>query len=89
LLDEIAGKETAKQRQQIERFLLKISPPQVYGGPEGAEVEMIRAYERACAVMSQHISRNPKQMTVLEYYETLETLKQQSKKMQKVNGESH
>lgn len=85
-LEQIAGKDTAAEIEKIETHLLTLIPPQNYAGSRGAEVEMIKAYERACAVMSQHIGRNPKRMTVLEFYETLEALKGQSKKLQYANG---
>lgn len=89
ILEQIAGKDTAAQIEKVEAFLLGLIPPQNYSGPTGAEVELVRAYERACAVMSQHISRNPKRMTVLEFYETLEALKGHNKKQYEPNGKPY
>jgi len=82
VLEQIAGKDTAGELEKLENYLLNLIPPQNYAGAKGAEVELIKAYERACAVMSQHIGRNPKRMTVLEFYETLEALKAPNKKQQ-------
>ncbi|MCB0585514.1 MAG: hypothetical protein KDD06_09355 [Phaeodactylibacter sp.] len=88
ILETIAGQAPAEEVEKIENALLKLLPPVSYSGPGGAEVEMIKAYERACAVMRQHQSKDPKQMTVLEFYETLESLKTDKKKYE-LNGQPH
>lgn len=85
LLETIAGQDRSEEIEKLEDTLLKLLPPQSYAGAQGAEVEMIKAYERACAVMRQHQSKDPKEMTVLEFYETLEALKGEKKKYQ-LNG---
>ena len=87
VLEGIAGKDTAKEVEKVENWLLKLLPPQNYAGSKGAEVEMIKAYERACAVMRQHQSKDPKAMTVLEFYETLESFKDAGKKQMQLNGQ--
>ena len=50
---------------------------------------MIKAHERSCAIMRQHQSKDPKTMTVLEFYETLESFKDVGKKTQQLNGEPY
>ena len=87
VLERIAGKDTAVEIEKIENTLLKLLPPQNYAGAQGAEVQMIKAYERACAVMRQHQSKDPKRMTVLEFYEALEALKAQGRKQYELNGQ--
>lgn len=86
VIEQMLGKDTTAEIEKIEQFLMSLIPPQNYSGATGAEVELVRAYERACAVMSQHVSQNPKKMTVMEFYETLETLKGNRKKLQ-LNGQ--
>lgn len=85
ILEGLAGKDTRQAVEKVETLLLKIAPPQNYAAEE---VEMIRAYERSCAIVGQHIGRNPKRLTVLEYFETLETLKTDKKKYE-LNGQPH
>ena len=89
ILEGLAGKDTAAEVEKIEQWLLKLVPPQSYSGPRGAEVEMIKAHERSCAIMRQHQSKDPKTMTVLEFYETLESFKDVGKKTQQLNGEPY
>lgn len=88
VLERISGADVSGDIERIELQLLKMLPPQEYGGAEGEEVQMIKAYERACAIMRQHQSKDPKMMTVLEFYETLESMKDAGKKYNKqLNGE--
>lgn len=86
ILEMVSGEDRAGEIEKLENTLLKLLPPVNYAGATGAEVEMIKAYERACAVMRQHQSKDPKRMTVLEFYETLESLKTDKKKYQ-LNGQ--
>lgn len=88
-MDKVTGKEVSPDIEKIDQHLLTMLPPQNYQGHKGAEVQMIKAYERAVAVMSQHISQNPKTMTVLAFYETLAALKEQNKPKYQVNGKPH
>lgn len=86
ILSRIAGEDTTAEIEKVETNLLNLLPPKSYDGAESAEVKMVRAYEQSCAIMSQHIAKDPKQMTVMEFYQTLEILKQQAKKQ---NGKSN
>lgn len=87
VLEHIAGKDRGEEIERIDNILLRLLPPQNYSGHGGAEVQMIKAYERACAVMSQHVSKDPKRMTVLEFYEALDALKSQGRKQYQLNGQ--
>lgn len=78
VLEQIQGEDRAEQIARVEAALLSLIPPREYSGGTGLEVEMVKAYERACAIMSQHVSQNPKRLTVLEFYETLGTLKKET-----------
>jgi len=86
VLEHVSGKDRAAEIEKVEAALMKIMPPKDYAAEE---IEMVRAYERSCALMSQRISRNPKELTVLEFYETLEALKIQNKKQNTLNGQPH
>jgi hypothetical protein len=80
VLQQIAGEDRSAEIEKIELALLSLIPPKNYAGATGAEVELVKAYERTCAILSQHIGRNPKRLTVLEFYETLGTLKKETRK---------
>lgn len=56
-----------------------MAKPEVYSGSQGVEVKYIRAYEEMNALLSTKISRNPANLSVLEYYQTFEYLKKAHK----------
>lgn len=70
---------------------MEIVKPKTYGGPGGVEVKMVNAYEDSCVILSQHLSRDPKQMTVLEYRRAIRTLERQvqAQKEKRRNGKPH
>lgn len=86
-LEKVAGKSNVDELKKVESTLFLLLPPKSYSGQDGEEVQGIKAYERACAVMRQHQSKDPKRMTVLEFYEALEALKAQGKKQYELNGQ--
>ena len=57
--------------------------PKTYQGSDGLEVQFIKDFEESYILLSQHVNKDPKTMTVLEYYQTLETVKKQVKKREK------
>ena len=77
VLERIEGQDNTTEIEKIENTLLWLLPPKNYAGHDGEEVQNIKAYERACAVMHQHQSKDPKRMTVLEFYEAIDALKAQ------------
>jgi len=61
--------------------------PKVFSGRASAEVKFIKGFEEAVVFLNQYVPRDPKSMTVLEFYQTLETVKKQTKKKSKLNGQ--
>jgi len=88
VLAQIRGEDTGQAIEAIDDALLARMDPKGYDGKDGAEVRMRRGFEEACVLLSQHLARNPKQMTVLEYYTALETLKDQAKKQKKLTAKN-
>lgn len=86
LLRSIVTGEGWQKVRMIENNLLQIVPPSRFDGNQSVEVQNIKAYEASVAVMSQHLSRDPKKMTVLEFYQALEELQSQWKAQEKKNG---
>ncbi len=74
--------------------LLEAARPKEYGGAKGIEAKRIASYEDSCIAMSQHLSRDPKKMTVLEYHRAIRMLERQAgavknnTKKPRVNGKS-
>lgn len=90
VLERLAGRDTRDDVAKIDEYILSLVQPQRYDGAAGMEVRFIKSFEEACTVLGQYISRNPKEMTVLEYFNALEVIRAQSKtrekQQKKVNG---
>lgn len=63
--------------------------PKSFSGRQSEEVKSVKGFEEAVVYLSQYTTRDPKKMTVLEFYQALETIKKQNKKNKKLNGQSH
>lgn len=61
--------------------------PKTFSGRQSEEVRFIKGFEEAVVYLSQHSPRDPKKMTVLEFYQALETIKKQLKRNKKLNGQ--
>lgn len=83
-LREIQGKPVNESElEEIENFLFGFFKPKQYWGSDGEEVRHIRGFEQTCIVIHQHIPKDPRKMTVLEFYETLQFLRAQMKEKKK------
>jgi hypothetical protein len=85
-LKSIAEKAKDKYKEkiaEIDDFLMGMARPQKFYGAESSEVLFIKNFEKSCVILSQHVSRDPKKMTVLEYMETSAILKKQLKQKEK------
>lgn len=87
VLQGIRGADTGDQVRQIDRVLFEMYTPRSFTGRHSEEVKFIKGFEEAVIYLSQHTPRDPKKMTVLEFYQALETIRKQNKKNKKLNGQ--
>ena len=83
LLLEDLGKEEKENREKIAQLadeLILYTDPLIFSGSQGIEVQQDRQFENTCLVISQNIGTDPKKFSVLEYYNALFFLQEQSKK---------
>lgn len=69
----------AEEIRKIDEALFNFFIPQKFDGSNGMEVKFLRGMEETCILLSQHISRDPKKMTVFEFYQAFQTIKEQIK----------
>lgn len=77
-IKEITGELPAQDEaiEKIDKYLLSLFPPKVYGGSEGVEVIMVKGFEDSCQLLQQmKIEANPRKLTVLAFYRALENAK--------------
>ena len=78
--------KVSDELEGVEGKLFDMYEPRQFSGRQSAEVKFIKSFEEAVVFLNQYIPRDPKTMTVLEFYQTLETIKKQTKQKAKVNG---
>ena len=59
--------------------------PEKFTGKDGKEVGHIKGFEQTCVLLNQHIGKDPKSMTALEFLTALELVKEQLKPKRKRN----
>lgn len=74
----INDNDNSEQIQEIDSFLFGLYKPKNFLGTGSVEVKYDKQFETACMYISQETNMNAKQMTVLEFYNTLAELKRQA-----------
>ena len=73
-----SGKDNAEEIEAIDLSLLDLHKPKSFIGAESAEIKYDKQFETTCLAISQEIGLDAKTMTVLQFYNAVEHLKQQS-----------
>lgn len=80
MLEQITGKEVEQSKiNALDGQLLSSTAPQQFWGPNGVEAKTVVSFEDVCIAMQQHVTKDPKSMTVLEFFRTLEAVKKKAK----------
>lgn len=82
----IQGQDIQDQIDIIEDELFSMSNPGKYSGPDGLEVKHIKGFNETCVVLQQYVPKDPKTMTVIEYFQTLDIIRDQLKAKKKANN---
>ena len=77
-LEQIAyDKDNSSEIEEIDKFLFSLHKPKNFLGKESEEVRYDKQFESACMVISQKAGLYAKNMTVLEFYNTLINIQKQ------------
>lgn len=79
------GESVEKELIKINNDFYKLNDPEKYAGNKGLIVQTDKSFETNCIILKQNGVVNPKKITVLEFFSTLETIKKQHKKDVKKN----
>ena len=78
-LQEIAeDTDKASEIAEIDKFLFNLHKPKSFIGKDSQEIKYDKQFESACMIISQKTGLNAKNMTVLEFYNTLTNLQKQA-----------
>lgn len=75
ILDTIINGESAERQKEIDRItteLLTYNKPRVFTGADNQEIQYDKNFERMCATLCQYLHVEPKNYTVMEFYNAFE-----------------
>lgn len=81
---EKGSDNNANKIGDIDSFLFSLCQPQLFLGTDSAEVKYNKQFEIVCVYIAQNTNLNAKDMTVLQFYTTLQTIENQSKAEQRI-----
>lgn len=73
----ISNVDNSEQIDSIDSLMLNMQTPKSYIGTESVEVKYDKQFESTCLLISQKTSMDAKKMTVLQFYNAVENIKQQ------------
>lgn len=73
----INGNDNISQISEIDTILFGMYKPGIFIGGDSVEIKYDKQYENACLIISQKANMNAKNMTVLQFYNALDVIKQQ------------
>jgi hypothetical protein len=78
VLDTIAnGTDNKEQISNIDLIMINMSSPKSYMGSESIEIKYDKQFESTCLLISQKTNMDAKKMTVLQFYNAVDNIKQQ------------
>ena len=78
VLDSIMnGTNNSEQIETIDIIMLNMHSPKSYIGSESVEVKYDKQFESTCLLIAQKTSMDAKKMTVLQFYNAVDNIKQQ------------
>lgn len=80
MLDKILGSDKKGEIEQIEKRIFRGVEIKTFHGNESIEIKLIKSFEETCVYLSKFLARNPKELTVLEFYQALEVALEQNDK---------
>lgn len=79
MLQAILGDDTAKHVENIDEYMFSMYKPRNFSGKAGAEVQYVKRFEEMYVLIGQHVSEEPAKMSVLRFYQAIESIQRQQK----------
>jgi hypothetical protein len=73
----INGTDNSEQIETIDMVMLNMHSPKSYIGSESVEIKYDKQFESTCLLIAQKTSMDAKKMTVLQFYNAVDNIKQQ------------
>ena len=82
MLARMTDDEDGSREEELRERLVLFQRPKVFTGHDGLEVRHDKDFETMCLAITKETGRDAKTMTVLEYYNAYEYLREKSRKTQ-------
>lgn len=82
MLDCVLDGDTEENKQRVEELtdkMLTFNKPKKFTGSESVEIEYDKQFETMCLTISEHLNKDAKKMTVIEYYNAYNYIEKQMK----------
>lgn len=80
MLRGILGEDTAEEIKKIEKQIFDMAAkPKVFAGASAVHIRAFHNYNETCSIMRQNNLGEPKRMTVVEYFQSIDILKKLKK----------
>ena len=79
----INGLDKHEQICAIDELLFQVNSPRLFAGKESVEIKYDKQFESTCLLIMQKTGADAKKMTVLQFYNALELIKQQAERESK------
>lgn len=78
VLDSIINdNDNSEKIEELDRLLINMSPPKTFIGSESVEIKYDKQFESMCLLIAQKVGLDAKRMTVLQFYNAIDTIKKQ------------
>lgn len=74
----ITGENKEAEIENIDRVMLSFYKPRFFSGENSVEIQYDKQFESSCLLIAQKIGLDAKKMTVLQFYNALDTIKKQA-----------
>ena len=79
ILDSIINdRDNSEQIEAIDNLMIGSYTPKIFTGSESIEVKYDKQFESTCLLIAQKINLDAKKMTVLQFYNAVDNIKQQA-----------
>lgn len=78
VLDSIINdSDNSKKIEELDKLLINMHSPNIFIGSESVEIKYDKQFESMCLLIAQKIGLDAKKMTVLQFYNAIDTIKKQ------------
>lgn len=78
VLDSIINdNDNSEKIEELDRSLINMSSPKMFIGSESVEIKYDKQFESMCLLIAQKVGLDAKKMTVLQFYNAIDTIKKQ------------